>query len=145
MMHFIASLPILFVFLVAAGRTLSWSLLVLPVLIVVQGFFTYGIALVVSALAVQFRDLLHIVPNLLTALFFATPIFYPATLVPERFRIMVDANPLSYLIMAYQDVLFFGTVPSPWRLVAFMAGAGLVLAVGLLVFDARKDMFAEEV
>lgn len=145
MVHFIASLPILFVFLMATGLTLSWSLLALPVLIVIQVLFTYGIALVVSALAVQFRDLLHIVPNLLTALFFATPIFYPATIVPERYRIVVDANPLSYLITAYQDVLFFGTVPSLWRLAVGVAGAWLVLAAGLLVFDVRKDMFAEEV
>lgn len=107
--------------------------------------FTYGIALAVSALVVQFRDLLHIVPNLLTALFFATPIFYPAALVPERYRILVDANPLSYLITAYQGVLFFGRVPSPGRLAVLVVGAWLVLAVGPAIFDSRKDMFAEEV
>lgn len=145
MVHFIASLPILFGFLVWAGLTPSWSLLFLPVIVGVQVLFTYGIALVVSSLAVQFRDLLHIVPNLLTALFFATPIFYPATLVPERYRILLDVNPLSYLITAYQDVLFFGTVPSPWRLAVLATVTVMLLAAGVSAFDARKDVFAEEV
>jgi ABC-type polysaccharide/polyol phosphate export permease len=74
-----------------------------------------------------------------------TPIFYPATMVPERYRILLDVNPLSYLIMAYQDVLFFGRVPSPARLAALAVGSWLVLAAGMAVFDSRKDSFAEEV
>jgi lipopolysaccharide transport system permease protein len=145
MVHFIASLPILFGFLTWAGLTPSWSLLVLPVVIGLQVLFTYGIALAVSALVVQFRDLYHIVPNLMTALFFATPIFYPATMVPERYRILLDVNPLSYLITAYQEMLFFGRVPSPERMTVLILGAWLVLALGLAVFEARKDSFAEEV
>jgi lipopolysaccharide transport system permease protein len=145
LVHFIASLPILFGFLIAAGLTPSWSLLLLPVVICLQALFTYGIALGVSALVVQFRDLFHIVPNFLTALFFATPIFYPTTLVPDRYRVLIDVNPLSYLINAYQDVLFFGRFPSPGRLAMLFVATGLVFLMGLLVFDARKDMFAEEV
>jgi lipopolysaccharide transport system permease protein len=145
MFHFVASLPILFGFLLWAGLTPSWSLLILPVIVGLQVLFTYGIALAVSALVVQFRDLLYIVPNLMTALFFMTPIFYPATMVPERYRILLDVNPLSYLIMAYQDVLFFGRVPSPARLAALAVGSWLVLAAGMAVFDSRKDSFAEEV
>jgi lipopolysaccharide transport system permease protein len=145
MVHFIASLPILFGFLVSAGLTPSWSLLFFPVVVGIQVLFTYGIALIVSSLAVQFRDLLHIVPNLLTALFFATPIFYPATMVPERYRILIDVNPLSYLVTAYQDVLFFGRMPASWRVAVLVAVTVLVLAAGVACFDARKDVFAEEV
>jgi ABC-type polysaccharide/polyol phosphate export permease len=145
MAHFIASLPILFGFLVWAGLTPSRSLLLLPLIIVIQVPFTYGVALVLAALTVQFRDLLHIVPNLMTALFFATPIFYPVTVVPERYRILVDANPLSHLITAYHDVLFYGRAPSPWHLTVLVVGSWLVLAAGFAVFDAHKEMFAEEV
>jgi lipopolysaccharide transport system permease protein len=145
MFHFIASLPILFGFLLWAGLTPSWSLLILPVIVGLQGFFTFGVALAVSALVVRFRDLYHIVPNLMTALFFATPIFYPATMVPERYQILLDINPLSYLITAYHDVLFFGRVPSPGRMVVLTVGSWLVLAAGMAIFDSRKESFAEEV
>ncbi len=145
MVHFVASLPILFGFLMWAGLTPSWSLLAFPVVVGLQVLFTYGIALAVSALVVRFRDFFHIIPNSLTALFFATPIFYPATMVPERYRILLDANPLSYLILAYQDVLFFGRFPSPGQMAVLVIGAWLMLAMGLAVFDAHKAMFAEEV
>src|SRR5262249_53574764 len=120
MVHFVASLPILFGVLAWDGRRPSWSLLLLPVLIGLQPLLTYGIALILSSLTVQFRDLLHIVPNFLTALFFATPIFYPGSMVPERYRILLDLNPLSYLITAYQEVLFFGRMPAPARVVALV-------------------------
>jgi lipopolysaccharide transport system permease protein len=145
MVHFLASLPIMFGVLIWAGRTPSWSLLFLPVIIALQLLFTYGIALIVSSLTVQFRDLLHIVPNFMTALFFATPIFYPTTMVPERYRILLDVNPLSYLITAYQDVLYFGRMPSPGREAALVGVTALVLAAGVACFDSRKDVFAEEV
>jgi lipopolysaccharide transport system permease protein len=145
MVHFVASLPILMGVLVWSGLRPSWSLLFLPVVIVLQLLFTYGIALILASLTVEFRDLFHIVPNFMTALFFATPIFYPATMVPERYRILVDINPLSYLITAYQDVWYFGRMPSPGRVAVLVAVTGLVLTAGVICFDSRKDMFAEEV
>jgi ABC-type polysaccharide/polyol phosphate export permease len=66
-------------------------------------------------------------------------------MVPDQYRILVDVNPLSYLILAYQDVLFFGRFPSPGLMAVLVVGAWLMLALGLAVFDAHKAMFAEEV
>jgi lipopolysaccharide transport system permease protein len=145
MVHFIASLPVLFMFLNVTGIRPSWSLVLLPILVGLQVLFTYGIALMVSSLAVQFRDLVHIIPNFLTALLFATPILYPPTMVPDGFRPLVTINPLSHLITAYQDVLFFGRMPSPGSLAALVASTCLLLAAGVWCFDARKDGFPEEV
>lgn len=145
MVHFLASLPIMLVFLIVTGLKPSWALLLLPGIVVLQAALTYGVALVISALAVDFRDLLHIVPNFLTALFFATPIFYPTSLVPDRFRVLVDLNPLAYVITAYHDILFFRRPPDPGRLAVLVLLAAAVLAAGLLVFHARKDTFPEEV
>jgi ABC-type polysaccharide/polyol phosphate export permease len=145
MMHFVASLPILFGVLAWEGVRPSWSLLFLPVIIGLQLLFTYGIALIVSSLTVQFRDLFHIVPNFLTALFFATPIFYPSAMVPERYRILLDLNPLSYLVTAYQDVMFFGRMPSAARVAILMTMTVVVLVAGVACFNSRKDLFPEEV
>lgn len=145
LMHFLASLPILVVLLVLVGLAPAWPILLFPFVVLLQLIFTYGVALIVSALAVQFRDLLHIVPNVMTALFFATPIIYPIAMVPERFRILVDLNPLRYIIGAYQDILFYRRVPDGWQLAGLLAVSAVFLAVGLLVFNARKDTFAEEV
>lgn len=145
MVHFLASLPILVILLVSVGLPPAWPILVFPLVVLSQLIFTYGVALTVSALAVQFRDLLHIVPNAMTAVFFATPIIYPSAMVPERFRVLVDLNPLSYIIRAYQDILFYRRMPDGWQLAGLLAAGAMFLAAGMLIFDARKDTFAEEV
>ena len=90
MVHYLLSTPILFLFLALFGIKVSWPLLFFPLIVLVQLMFSYGLALILSSLAVQFRDLLHVVPNLLLMWFFLTPIFYSVTMVPEKYRPLVD-------------------------------------------------------
>jgi len=145
MAHYLLSIPILFVFLFIYGVPLSWTILFFPVILVVQIIFTYSLALFFSSLAVLFRDLFHIVPNLLTIWFFITPIFYSESTVPEKYRLLVDLNPMAQLIMAHQAVLFYDKPPSIAGLTVLAGLSCLLLALGLSFFEARKDLFAEEV
>jgi ABC-type polysaccharide/polyol phosphate export permease len=143
--HYLLSVPILFVFLAVFGIPLSWPLLFFPLIAAIQFMFTYSLALFVSSMAVQFRDLLHIMPNILMVWFFLTPILYPASSVPPAYRPLLELNPVAHLIMSYQDVLFYGRTPSPGRLTVLAALACGLLVLGLAFFEARKDVFAEEV
>ena len=65
-----------------------------------------GLSLFVSALTVHFRDLKDILGNLLTFWFFATPIIYPMSQAPEKYRWLLNLNPMTHLAMSYQEVLF---------------------------------------
>lgn len=145
MVHYLLSIPILFLFLFFFGIKLSWFLLFFPVILLIQFMFTYGLALILSSLAVQFRDLLHVVPNLLMIWFFLTPIIYPATMVPEKYRALVNFNPMAHIIKAYQDIFFNKQIPSVPSLTILAGLSCVLLVIGLSFFEARKDLFAEEV
>ena len=107
--------------------------------------FTYSLALILSSLAVQFRDLLYVIPNLLMMWFFLTPILYPITMVPEKYRVLVNFNPMALLIKTYQDIFFNNQLPSVPSLTILAGLSCVLLAIGLSFFEARKDFFAEEV
>ena len=141
--NFLLTLPLLLPFLLVFQVTLGASLLVLPVLIGIEYLLALGCVLILSALNIYFRDLQHIILHVLTVLQFLTPIFYPVTLVPEPFRPWLVLNPLTVLIAAFQDVLFFGRCP-PWAsLAGLLLFACVVLSVAVPMFTRYKQTFAE--
>jgi ABC-type polysaccharide/polyol phosphate export permease len=77
-------------------------------------------------------------------LFWLTPIIYDIRTVPEVFRTVLFMNPLSYFILAYQDVLFLNNVPAFERLAVIFLFTAVSLALGYKTFFACKRRFAEE-
>src|SRR5262249_32825315 len=107
--HFCLGLPILAAFLIYYRVSIvPTDLLWFPFIVAIQLVLTLGLALLVSALTVHFRDVRDILANLLTLWFFATPIIYPITQAPPRVRRLLDLNPFTHLAVAYQEVLFKG-------------------------------------
>lgn len=163
MVHFLLGLPILGLFLLyyaivgpgplpdgtpAPGQIglHAAELIWLPVVIVVQLILTTGLALLLSALTVHFRDVRDILSNLLTFWFFATPIIYSWQSVSGLKR-WLDLNPFTHLAISYQEILFhkenaFGHL---WWLLALGVASVGVFLVGYWVFDRLRDSFAEVV
>jgi lipopolysaccharide transport system permease protein len=141
--QFLLGLPILLGILAFSGH-LSWSALLLPLPILVQLVFTLGLALFVSALTVHFRDIQSILGHLLHVWFFATPVLYA---MPESgtMRQVLRFNPLTHVLISYQEMLFHGRFQHSRGL--FLAGlSGLVMfALGAFLFERLRDTLAEEV
>jgi len=148
LVHFLLGLPILAIFLLYYRHAPDFlDLLWFPVVVLVQLVFTLGLALIVSSLTVHFRDVKDILSNLVTFWFFATPIIYPTSMAVDRGgKIFLDINPMTHIIVSYQEILFFPGVFGHWKwLVALgFASAGLFL-LGYFMFDRLRDTFAEEV
>jgi lipopolysaccharide transport system permease protein len=147
LVHFALGLPILAAFLIYYRTPIAWLDLVwFPLIVLVQLLFTTGLALLVSALTVHFRDVRDLLQNLLTLWFFATPIIYPLERAPERWRRLLELNPFTHLAVAYQEVLFRPGPFAEWpRLLAAGAVSVLVFFAGYFVFDRLRDTLAEEV
>jgi ABC-type polysaccharide/polyol phosphate export permease len=146
MVHFFFGLTILAGFLIWFQRPLNMGELALfPVVILVQLILTMGLALMLSALTVHFRDIRDILGNLMTFWFFATPIIYPYYQLQDQIRIL-NLNPFTHLAITYQEILFFEGPVGHWKwLVALgVVSVGCFLA-GYFVFDRLRDTFAEEV
>jgi lipopolysaccharide transport system permease protein len=147
MVHFFLGLPILAAFLIYYQRPLDpLELLWFPVIVFVQFVLLLGLSLFAAALTVHFRDLKDILGNLLTLWFFATPIIYPMTEAPEKYRWLLNLNPMTHLAISYQEVLFYIGPHVHWRwLMVLLAGSVAVFLAGYFVFDRLRDSFAEEV
>lgn len=147
MVHFFLGLPILAIFLLYYQRPLQLSEIVwFPAVVFVQFLLTAGLALVLSALTVHFRDLRDILSNVITFWFFATPIIYPMWMVPSLGRNLLNLNPFAHLAISYQEILFYEGPFGHWKwLVALGAASAGLFLVGYFVFDRLRDSFAEEV
>jgi lipopolysaccharide transport system permease protein len=147
MVHFFLGLPILGGFLLyyrapLNAEELAW----LPLVVVVQLLLTVGLALVVSALTVHFRDIKDLLGNLLTFWFFATPIIYPMSAAPAPQRRLLNLNPFTHLAISYQEILFYKGPFGHWKwLLALLAASAALFLLGYFVFDRLRDSFAEEV
>lgn len=143
--NFMLSLPLYFLFCLVFRVPVGWPLFYLPVLFILAFLLQYGISLMLAALNVPFRDVEHLTGNILTFLFFLTPILYPADRIPESFRSLVLANPVAALILSFQDVLFYNRPPRMGQLALVFIGAVIIILIGEAVFSRLSPRFAEEV
>ena len=141
--HFLLTLPILFGYMAIQGLPFHLTLLLLPAVIGMHFVLLYGMVLALGSLNVQFRDVQHVLANVLTLLFFLCPILYPVDRVPAEFRATIDLNPFALLTLCYHAVVIEGVLPA-WQAVAtVLAFALAALLVGERVYDRRRERFAE--
>jgi ABC-type polysaccharide/polyol phosphate export permease len=147
LVHFCLGLPILALFLVYYRVPVEpLDLLWFPVIVAVQLVLMAGLALLLSALTVHFRDVRDLLQNLLTLWFFATPIIYPLSFAPATVQPLLDLNPFTHLAVAYQEALFVqGRFTAAWRVGVAAAAAGVAFFIGYFVFDRLRETLAEEV
>jgi homopolymeric O-antigen transport system permease protein len=147
MIHFFLGLPILIGFLVYYRRWPdAWDLVWFPVTVLVQLIFTAGLALIFSALTVHFRDIRDILANVLTLWFFSTPILYWIKDAPGFSKRVLDLNPMTHVVVSYQEILFFQGPIGHWKWLLATGGISVLLFLaGFWLFDRLRDSFAESV
>jgi len=143
MMDFLISSAFLLGFVLYYGMPLGLSLLLWPVLVVLLTLLSFSLGTIFAALNVKYRDIKYALPFFIQLLMFATPIIYPASMIPERFRWVLALNPLSGVIEAFRYSVAPLHAPD-WNLVALSAGASLVLFVaGLAYFRSTEKAMAD--
>lgn len=140
--HFILSLPIILIFVLASGRTPDWTwLLGIPLLFLIELAFLFGALLLVASLDVFFRDLEHLVDVGTLLLFYLTPILYPLELA-GRWKPLIMANPMSGIIEAWRRLFMDNAIPGA-ELLPSLGFAIAALLVGVLTFRQLQGNFAD--
>jgi homopolymeric O-antigen transport system permease protein len=139
----LVALPVLLVWLLVEGR-LHDTVLLLPVVLLLQYALTAGIALLVSSLNVLYRDVNNIVGVFLLMLFYLTPVFYGLRNVPEHLHWVLNINPMAAQVEATRAVLLEGTLPSWQDLALLGATVPAVLLLGWWVFRRLEPRFVDE-
>lgn len=118
---------------------LTMLLSLLPLLFI--AFFSLGVGLIMSALAVRFRDMIHLYSVFLTALMYLTPIFYPIENLPNMVRRVVEWNPLTVYVQIFRGLMIENQLPSVGLLAKGVAFCIISMTLGLYVFYKRHDRF----
>lgn len=125
------------------GIAPSASLLVWLPLLALQLVLMLGLGLWIATLNAVWRDLRSLLPALLRAAFYLSPVIYPVSMVPEAYRDLYLANPVAALVVGYRDALFVGRLEHPGSLVLALAVALVALVTGYLFFRRNEWRFAD--
>ena len=144
LVNLLLSFIIVFFALILSGKEVNFgALLILPGIVVIEFVLALGIAFIVSALAVFFNDLMQILGILVMLWQFLTPVMYPIEDIPQHMQIYFKINPMTPIITAYRDVLYYAQIPE----IGTLASAGLfsviILVAGWLIFGKLERHFSE--
>ena len=144
LINYLISCLIILIFLIFSGLGISWYIIFLPFIILIQYILLQGIIFITSAINVYVRDAEYIINFFVMMLFYATPILYSSTLFPEKFRWILNLNPMTTIIESYRAIFYYQTFPNFKMLFYVTLFSIILLFVGLAIFKKLKKGFAEE-
>ncbi|OJT20113.1 ABC transporter permease [Archangium sp. Cb G35] len=147
LVNYVLSLPLMLMLGAFYGVWPTWHIVAFPVVVAIQLVFTLGLVYIVSAVNVTFRDLQHIVQNLLTLGFFATPVLYQASTIAnaEARTLLTLANPMAILITSYQAIFYEHRLPEGLPLLSLGVASVGLLWTASWIFESRREEFAESI
>jgi lipopolysaccharide transport system permease protein len=139
---FLIATAVLFVLMAIYGTALGPGLLLAPLLVLGAVFIALGVGTFLAALTVSYRDFRYVVPFMLQFWMFATPVVYPASLVPEKWRMLLYLNPMAGIIEGFRSA-FLGSPLDPLAIALSLATGVLMLAAGVAYFEKTERRFAD--
>lgn len=139
------SLPVLIALMLFYGVLPSRAVLIVPVFFLLAAGTAAGIGLWLSALNVRYRDVRYAIPFLIQLWFLSTPVMYPSSVLPDRWRILYGINPMAGIVEGFRWGLLGGTEPPGRLLLVSIAIILLALVGGFLYFRRMEPTFADVV
>jgi len=128
LVDFAFAFAVMIVLLVWYQVPVGFNLLMLPALVLLTSLLALGIGTWLSALNVKYRDIRYVIPFLIQFWMFATPVIYPASLVPQHLRPLFTLNPMTGIIEGYRVALLGGANGARFNWVALGTSAAITLA-----------------
>lgn len=136
---------VIFVVILVSGTPLNFkAILCLPIIMIVEFILAMGGAMLTSALTVYLRDLEYILGIITMAWMYMTPIMYSVDIVPKHLLPIFYLNPMTPIIIAYRDILYYSKVPELGTLLHALVLGLFILIIGTLVFRKLQKHFVEE-
>lgn len=135
------SLIALFLIILITKAPIYWTILLTPIALLYLFTFSLGVGLVLSVAMVFFRDTAYLYGILLMAVTYLTPLFYPISIIPDKYRLLVSLNPMYHFVEYFRSVTIYASVPNLWQNVVCALLAISSLLIGLIVFYKAQDKF----
>ncbi len=139
LVHFIFSLVPLFAIIIFSGTPLSYDVIFLPFVVFLIFIFSLGISLAISTLAVFYQDVIYIYNVMLLAWMYLSAIFYPVSILPEKFRMLMSFNPIYHYISLFRACLYDNTIPKTEHILWGAVFALFCFTAGWLIYNKNRD------
>lgn len=139
--NLLASFTAVILVMIATRTELHWTviLVVIPLTLIV--FFSMGVGMLLAAITVKFRDIMHLYSVFVTVIMYLTPVIYPMSILPEWLKPIVMMNPLTNILTMFRDVTINNNLPQLSSVVIAVIETVVMLLVGTYVFYKNQDEF----
>ncbi|PKO28432.1 MAG: ABC transporter permease [Betaproteobacteria bacterium HGW-Betaproteobacteria-5] len=141
LINLLVSMTFLLLLLILSGGQVGWTIILLPIVIAIHFFFLAGVGLWLGAITVFVRDLMQALPNLLTIMLFASPIFYSMESLPAIVQNISFVNPFFQISDAYRKIILEEQMPAVWGMLYLMLLSLIVFWSGMISFRRVKGYF----
>jgi len=125
------------------GPRLGWGPLLIPLMVIFAGVTALAVGLWLSPLHARFRDVGHTIPFLVQCWIYASPVVYPLSLVPERWRMLYSLNPMVVVVQGFRWALLGALAPDPLIALAGIVTVQVLLLTGLVLFAWMQPTLAD--
>ncbi len=143
LLNMIFSYIIVFPMLIIFNISLSWNILWLPILMIVQTLLCAGFSMLFCSLNVYFRDLEYFTNVVLMALYFMTPIMYEIDVMPKKMHWLLRINPMTNFVELYRDITFYGRSLNFELFFWTLLYSLFIFVIGYVVFGKLQKKFTE--
>lgn len=144
LVNFLISCIIIFIFLIFFGIGISFNILFLPIIVIIQYILSLGIIFITSSINVYIRDAEYIINFFIMMLFYGTPVLYSMDMFPTKIRMILNLNPMTPIIESYRDIFFYQKLPNFSSLGIVFLASVILLFLGIKIFKKLEKGFAEE-
>lgn len=141
--HAAVSLVVWVAFSAFVYGTIHWTIVFLPLIFVPLILIAVGVCWIISSLGVYLRDIGQVIGVATSVLMFLSPIFYAIESLPRRFQILLQINPLTFVIEQARQAMIGGKLPDFAMLAAYTVGSLLFAWASLAWFQRARDGFAD--
>ena len=141
--HGLVSLAVLLIAFFIFNHSLQWTVIFIPLVLLPMVILTLGCAWMLASLGVFIRDVGQTIGIITTVMMFLSPVFFPVTALPEVYRPLIMANPLTFIIEQAREVLIWGHSPNWTGLGIYTVAATVVAWVGYVWFQKTRKGFAD--
>lgn len=117
------------------------TMLLTPLLLVYVCLFSLGLGLILATFQVFFRDIAHIYGVVTMAWMYLTPVFYPESLLSEKYKLVLDLNPMVHYIRFMREIILNGSIPSVGENLICLGISSILLFLGMMSFYRKQDKF----
>ncbi len=139
--NLLASFTALILVMIATRTELHWTVILSFIPLALLVVFSLGVGLILSAVTVRFRDIMHLYSVFLTALTYLTPVIYPMSILPSWLYKIVMLNPLTNILIMFRNVMINDTIFDLPSLIIAVVETLVFLGIGLYVFYKNQDQF----